>query len=47
MILWDSACVVHEEFKADGIRNLKALHPDAGVLVHPESLQRLSIWLMQ
>ena len=37
MILWDSACVVHEEFKADGIRNLIALHPDAGVLVHPES----------
>ena len=37
MILWDSACVVHEEFKSNGIKDLKALHPDAGVLVHPES----------
>ena len=37
MILWDSACVVHEEFKSAGIKDLKALHPDAGVLVHPES----------
>ena len=33
MILWDSACVVHEEFKSNGIKDLKALHPDAGVLV--------------
>ena len=37
MVLWDSACVVHEEFKSNGIKDLKALHPDAGVLVHPES----------
>ena len=37
MLLWDSACVVHEEFKASGLRDLKKLHPDAGVLVHPES----------
>ena len=37
MLLWDSACVVHEEFKASGLRVLKKLHPDAGVLVHPES----------
>ena len=37
MILWDSACVVHEEFKASGLRDLKKLHPDAGILVHPES----------
>ena len=37
MLLWDGACVVHEEFKARGIRDLKALHPDAAVLVHPES----------
>jgi len=37
MILWDSACVVHEEFKASGLRDLKAIHPDAGILVHPES----------
>ena len=37
MLLWDSACVVHEEFKASGLRDLKKLHPDAGILVHPES----------
>lgn len=37
MVLWDGACVVHEEFKAEGIRALKAQHPDSDVLVHPES----------
>ena len=37
MLLWDSACVVHEEFKASGLRDLKKIHPDAGILVHPES----------
>ena len=37
MVLWDSACVVHEEFKASGLRDLKKIHPDAGILVHPES----------
>jgi len=37
MLLWDGACIVHEEFKAKGIEDLKAVHPDAAVLVHPES----------
>jgi quinolinate synthase len=37
MVLWDGSCVVHEEFKAKGILDLKAVHPDAAVLVHPES----------
>jgi len=37
MILWDGACIVHEEFKAKGISDLKAVYPDAAVLVHPES----------
>jgi len=37
MLLWDGACIVHEEFKAKGIEDLKAVHPDAVVLVHPES----------
>nr|WP_298379168.1 quinolinate synthase NadA [uncultured Halomonas sp.] len=37
MLLWDGACIVHEEFKAKGITDLKALYPDAAVLVHPES----------
>lgn len=37
MLLWSAACVVHEAFKADGLRKLRAEHPDAQVLVHPES----------
>jgi len=37
MLLWDGACIVHEEFKARGILDLKAVYPDAAVLVHPES----------
>lgn len=37
ILLWDGACVVHEAFKADGLRALKAEHPGAMVLVHPES----------
>ena len=37
MVLWDSSCVVHDEFKFQGLQKMKALHPDAGVLVHPES----------
>jgi quinolinate synthase len=37
MLLWDSACIVHEEFKAKGVLDLKAQHPDAAILVHPES----------
>ncbi len=36
MKLWDGACLVHEEFSAEKIRALKALHPEAVVLVHPE-----------
>lgn len=37
MLLWDGACIVHEEFKAKGLLDLKAVYPDAAVLVHPES----------
>ncbi|SDN81490.1 quinolinate synthase NadA [Vreelandella arcis] len=37
MLMWDGACIVHEEFKAKGIEDLKRLYPDAAVLVHPES----------
>jgi quinolinate synthase len=37
LLIWDGACVVHEEFKADGIRHAKEQNPDAAVLVHPES----------
>ncbi|HIG41876.1 MAG: quinolinate synthase NadA [bacterium] len=37
MVLWNGACVVHEEFKARGLLDLKNVYPDAAVLVHPES----------
>jgi len=37
MLMWNAACVVHEEFKAQQLEELKALHPNAKVLVHPES----------
>jgi quinolinate synthase len=37
MLLWNGACVVHEEFKAKALEDMKALYPDAAVLVHPES----------
>ena len=37
VLLWDGACIVHEEFKARGVRDLKQVHPEAAVLVHPES----------
>ncbi len=37
MLLWDGACVVHEEFKSFALERVRKLHPDAAVLVHPES----------
>ncbi|WP_349571157.1 quinolinate synthase NadA [Azotobacter salinestris] len=37
MLLWDGACIVHEEFKAKQLLDMKLLYPDAAVLVHPES----------
>lgn len=37
MLLWDGVCIVHEEFKAQGILDLKRVYPEAAVLVHPES----------
>lgn len=37
MLMWNGSCIVHEEFKAKGILDLKKVYPDAAVLVHPES----------
>lgn len=37
VLLWDGACIVHEEFKAKQLADMKALYPEALVLVHPES----------
>ena len=36
MKLWDGCCKVHEEFSVAKIEELKSLHPEAKVLVHPE-----------
>jgi len=37
MLVWNASCVVHDEFKAQQLEELKVLHPGAKVLVHPES----------
>lgn len=37
MLLWQGACVVHDEFKGFELHELKEKHPEAKVLVHPES----------
>ncbi|MGB5830567.1 MAG: quinolinate synthase NadA [Thiohalocapsa sp.] len=37
MLLWDGACIVHEEFKGFALDRVRRLHPDAAILVHPES----------
>lgn len=36
MLLWDGACHVHERFSLEKLLALKAEHPEAKVLVHPE-----------
>jgi quinolinate synthase len=39
MIFWPGSCVVHEEFRSAALSRIRALHPEAAVLVHPESPQ--------
>jgi len=39
MLLWQGACVVHEEFKSFALEQVRRLHPEAAVLVHPEAPQ--------
>lgn len=39
VLCWQGACIVHDEFKTQALAQMKALHPDAAVLVHPESPQ--------
>lgn len=36
MLLWDGACHVHEQFSIEKILELKAQHPNALILAHPE-----------
>jgi len=37
MLMWNGTCIVHDEFKGLELDLLKAKHPGAKVLVHPES----------
>ncbi len=37
MLMWQGACIVHDEFKAKALKDLKLQYPEAAVLVHPES----------
>jgi quinolinate synthase len=39
MLIWQGACVVHDEFKAVELEGLIESHPAAKILVHPESPQ--------
>ncbi|MCL4126604.1 UNVERIFIED_CONTAM: hypothetical protein GTU68_008991 [Idotea baltica] len=37
MLIWQGACIVHEEFREEQLIYMQSLYPDAAVLVHPES----------
>ncbi len=37
MLFWQGSCVVHEEFKSFALQRIRRMHPEAAVLVHPES----------
>ena len=41
MLLWNGSCVVHEEFKGFALERLRRLHPEAAILVHPESPEEI------
>ncbi|HBW1673255.1 TPA: quinolinate synthase NadA [Klebsiella pneumoniae] len=41
VLCWHGACIVHDEFKTQALMRMKALHPEAAVLVHPESPQAI------
>lgn len=36
LIVWQGACIVHEQFSARELAKLRVRHPDAEVLAHPE-----------
>lgn len=36
MVLWDGACMVHEQYSLEKILDLKGQHPDAEFIAHPE-----------
>lgn len=36
MLLWDGVCMVHDAMRAESIMKMRAEHPDAVVVAHPE-----------
>jgi quinolinate synthase len=36
VILWQGFCQVHERFKLEHVRAMRAEHPDVRIIVHPE-----------
>ncbi len=36
VIIWDGACMVHERFTAEDVKQMRAQHEDVFVLAHPE-----------
>lgn len=41
MLLWQGSCIVHDEFKAVELNKLRKKHPEAAILVHPESPENI------
>lgn len=41
MIFWPGSCIVHEEFRSVALERMRKLHPDAAILVHPESPEQV------
>lgn len=41
MVLWDGSCMVHEIFSLKELIRLKALHPEAKIIAHPECEQEI------
>ncbi|WP_018984872.1 quinolinate synthase NadA [Salinimonas chungwhensis] len=37
MLMWQGECIVHDEFSAQKLQDMKAIYPEAAILVHPES----------
>ena len=41
MTLWRGNCYAHVEFRRDAVLRARAMHPDAKIVVHPESLREV------
>jgi len=41
MVLWTGSCIVHDEFKSRALGKMIEKHPDAAVLAHPESPEKI------